>query len=449
MTALQIQDYGQGSVAPLNQPHQGQPQSAQVYYNDFHTDKRKSKFNITQDDWDIIRRNNAPDKTLAEKPKKLLGKVYKLIEQNKDGKAWFSYKTLAKMLNCKKWQIIQIRKEIAHIVKSKWRQKTKIGGSMKCNVIVFEYTKNGQDILARPHIYYGNECYTNVKACGFPNAPIKKYEKNVIKKDLTRALGSNLLLNSKTISPSSETQNLVEIKKLVPKDEDIIIPTEATKVQKLRITPPNQRKKVTNSDKKARLYNFRQYPKPKTLTDMHPLLDQAMYDELRSESGRDFCNTFIEQTVLKMANKPHVKPTFNYRKGFICYMGKALLEELHDAVKTNNINFHYKQNKSSAEIAEYASISDRDNYLSGVETRAYTHRTDENQYRAKIVGTMPPWQAYNFLSNLKAVRKVGLTLELYTTKQVELTLYALESVLQEAQAVGNSYGGVEELEFCT
>jgi hypothetical protein len=429
----------------LTPPHQEQLKSAQVYYNDFHTDKRKSKFNITQDDWDIIRRDNNPDKTLSEKPKKLLGKVYKLIEQNKDGKAWFSYETLKVTLDCKKRQVINILNEITHIVSYKWRKGVKIGGSRKDKVVVFEYTKNGRDILARPHIYYGNNCYTNVKACNLLRTS-NKDEKNILKtrSSVQAHEGANISQISKINNPSSETQNSVEIEKAVSVVENIALPTETAEVRKLRNAPPeNKCKKPTNAEKQAKLYKFQQYSQPRTLKEMEAITPTECF-HVQLRSGREF-NLNAQNELLKdMARKLH--KTFHSRAQFLGYFSKCMYFEKRQACQINNENFRITARASEAEVVEHATLQKRDNYFSEVETRAYTHRTDENQYRAKLVGTMKPWQAYNFLSNLKTVRKVGDTLELYIAKQVELTAYSLETVLQEANAVGG-YCGVEKLEF--
>lgn len=107
---------------------------------------------------------------------------------------------------------------------------------------------------------------------------------------------------------------------------------------------PNQRKKPTNSEIKAKVYRPFTYAKPKTLADMYPLLDQSICDELRSKSIREFSDNFIAQRVLTMSKKPTIMVTFECRRGFIAYMVKVLQGELHDPVKTSNINFRLRAN---------------------------------------------------------------------------------------------------------
>lgn len=100
-----------------------------------------------------------------------------------------------------------------------------------------------------------------------------------------------------------------------------------------------------NIDLKSKFFNFKNsYSETKTLSEMIPLIDNKICDELRSKSGRPFSNNFITQLVLKMSKNPKVKATFNYLKGFIAYMVKVLQHEKHDAVKTGNVDFKFKIN---------------------------------------------------------------------------------------------------------
>jgi len=53
--------------------------SAQVYYTDFNSEQKKSKFTITQHDWNIILRNCNSTKTLSSKAKTLMGNIKNMI----------------------------------------------------------------------------------------------------------------------------------------------------------------------------------------------------------------------------------------------------------------------------------------------------------------------------------------------------------------------------------
>jgi hypothetical protein len=397
-------------------------QSAQVYYQDFYTNKLKAKFTITQDDWNIIRRDNNPDKRLSEKAKKLLGKIHKLTDQHKEGKSWYSYEQLEAMLDCKKWQVIQIRKEISHIIKSKWRKATKIDGSIKHKVIVFQYTEKGKDILAIPYSYYGKaDNSINIHACDKSHTSIKD-EKNVIKKTRSSACahGANIrkISSMQIQTPASDLQG----KKIVAK-----------------------RKKPTNAQKKARVYKpkFLQYEKTKTLAEMPPIT-AIECSNIQLKSRRDFNLNALNEMLKDMAKR--LDRAFCSRAQFLAYFAKCMVHEKRQACQINNENFRITVRMTEVEATEHVTLQKRDNYLNETETRGYTHRTDESQYRAKLVGTMQPWQAYYFLSNLKTIRKVKNTFELHMAKQVELTQYSLKMILQQAQAVGY-YCGVEKLQI--
>lgn len=128
---------------------------------------------------------------------------------------------------------------------------------------------------------------------------------------------------------------------------NLTLPTSELKTKKL---PTSNMEDNNNLNKEIDLgsessSNFKNsYSRPKNLADMISSIDNKICDELRSKSGRSFSDNFIVQLVLKMSKNPKITATFNYLKGFIAYMAKALQYEKHDAVKTGNINFRFKAN---------------------------------------------------------------------------------------------------------
>lgn len=127
---------------------------------------------------------------------------------------------------------------------------------------------------------------------------------------------------------------------------NLIPPTSDLKTQKLPTSNIEDNNLNKNIDLKSKSsFNFKNsYSEPKNLEGMIPLINNEICDELRSKSGRPFSDNFIIQLVLKMSKNPKITATFNYLKGFIAYMAKALQYEKHDAVKTGNINFRFKAN---------------------------------------------------------------------------------------------------------
>ena len=141
--------------------------------------------------------------------------------------------------------------------------------------------------------------------------------------------------------------------------EEIIAQIETSKVIPLKPKPIcNKRKKSTNAEikanrskvsiqkeRKAQVVRPVFYGKPKSLADMHQLLDQSIFDELRSKSDREFSNNFIAQRVLAMSKKPKLAiRNFKTRQGFIGYMACVLRNELHDSVKTGSVDFRLLAN---------------------------------------------------------------------------------------------------------
>lgn len=123
--------------------------------------------------------------------------------------------------------------------------------------------------------------------------------------------------------------------------------SKTSDLEKPKLPTSNKEEKNFNNniDLKSKFFNFKNsYSKAKTLSEMIPLIDNKICDELRSKSGRPFSDNFITQLVLKMSKNPKVKATFNYFKGFIAYMAKVLQHEKHDAVKTGNVDFKFKVN---------------------------------------------------------------------------------------------------------
>ena len=130
----------------------------------------------------------------------------------------------------------------------------------------------------------------------------------------------------------------------------------------------------------------------------------------------------------------------------MAYMAIVYRYEGRDAVKTANSGFKIMARATEAELIQRTSQAERESYLAEVEQRSITHRSDENQLKAKLANTLPTNAAYNLLSNLKTMYKNGKIFEIFMAKKVDLTAYSLNTILQGANAVGG-YCGVEKLEF--
>jgi hypothetical protein len=146
-------------------------------------------------------------------------------------------------------------------------------------------------------------------------------------------------------------------------------------------------------------------------------------------------------------NRPKLQGhRFKSKAQFMAYMSKALYHEKRDAVKTANINFGIKANETEELAAKRTKTANIEAYLNKVEQRAIVSRDDAIQFRAKLGGTLEPELAYDILSNLSRFSKEGDVFKLIMSKEVEITDFAKEIILNQANAVG-AYNGVERLEL--
>jgi len=299
-------------------------QEAYQYYLDLYAEKQTSSFHIIKDIWEDIPQNNSRDKPLTESQLKLVAIIYALIEKSDNRFTYFSLDFLCKKLKITDRQLRTVRKAISHIFHSKWRKAIKIKGIRRENIYVFSYTCRGKIILEATDKYY-----KSIKLGSTLPTSYNKYENN--KKNIDHE--SNSFLNSEEVKKEENTTS-----------EIVLFPKETVKTVKLKKRLLNKPKKTTKAQAKAKVYKPFAYAKPKTLTDMLPLIDPVTCDELRSKSGRPFSDNFIIQLVLKMSKNPKITASFDYKNGFIAYMVRALRYEKHDAVKTGNINFTFKAN---------------------------------------------------------------------------------------------------------
>lgn len=158
-----------------------------------------------------------------------------------------------------------------------------------------------------------------------------------------------------------ENKNIENIdleSKFLQNSESSICPKKTTRIKK-RL--PNERKKPTNAELKARIYHFNQYKKPQDLKHHYPLTKEDG-DKLQSLSGRDFSLNAMNEILLDMSKR--LDNRFCSKAQFMAYFGKCLMFEMRDAVKTSNDNFRIKANISKKKIAEPKIIS-------GIEEVAY------------------------------------------------------------------------------
>ena len=222
------------------------------------------------------------------------------------------------------------------------------------------------------------------------------------------------------------------------------IQTPASDLQSKKIVA--KRKKPTNSQKKARVYRpkFLQYEPTKTLTEMPPIT-AIECSNIQLKSGRDFDINAQNEMLKDMAKRLH--RLFCSREQFLAYFAKCMVYEKRQACQINNENFRITARMTACELANHTTLAEREKFLNNVETEAIMHISPYNTLRAKLAGSLPPSVAYNLLSRLIYFNTYDNILKMQLTSEIVLSERNQDTILQEANAVGGSYAGVNELEI--
>jgi hypothetical protein len=275
---------------------------------------------------------------------------------------------------------------------------------------------------------------------------------NVIRSKGVHAPESNLSHNP-NVAIQNEITKLVEIEKVVGSEGVILDDTPkplATVTQLAKNKPmQNRRKKPLNASIKAKVIKLNAYSKPKSLIQMHDLLDQSICDELRSKSGRAFSNNFISQRIIALSKNPNITASFRYKAGFISYMTLILKNELHQATTTSGENFRLRVNMTENDIHSY----NQEKFLNGLENEAIRYVCKENQLKAKLANALEKTKAYQLLSNLRMFSTEGNAFKIHLNRAVSFTEREHGLILAQVQATydtvssDNQYQGIEHLEF--
>ena len=373
---------------------------AQVYYNDFNTEKRSKKFTQKTHDFNFICKATNPNIPITRKEQDLLANINNIIKASHKGLAYLSHTELSNLTGNNKRQNNIMRKNLSHILRSKWKKKVKIDGAVMSKVIIFRYTANGEVILNNPREYY-----EKVKAGTRVPISIYKDEKDIKDRSSVQAHESNFLQNSK---------------KAIAK----------------KTVLANARKKRTNQERKAKIYSlkFKQYDKPKSLSEHYPLTNEECL-ELQTLSGRQFTINAMNEILRDMSRKPkESRHEFPSKATFMAYMSKVYRYEGRDAVKTANSGFKILARATKAEVIAYTSQNQRDEFMATFEQVAINCPTPENRFKAKIACTLPPMIGYDLLSSIKSVSFSSNTLEIRLANQLNIDHHK-QAILKEAMAV--------------
>ena len=426
--------------------------------------KKQERFRYTKLHWEQIPRANNPKKPLSPKAVNLLAVIVHKLRKNEVITLNQNY--LSRITACERDQNINLLSQISDVVDISFYVKTTITGKISRNSYVIKHTEKGQAIIESAEVLLTQKHFVGKLAI----TPIEKpatddqkdrarcefirtsyiYKEKVFENN--RSNESTILENSNSSILQPETPSLVVTENEVVAEKGVsqatIHPLKPNTTQR-STKPANQRKKLTKAEykaKKGELLHFQQYDKPKSLADHYPLSAEDV-SLLQSKSGREFGLNAQNQILQAMSNRQKLLGhAFPSKARFIAYMSKALASEKRNAVQINNTGFKIKANLTKEQLIEYTTLAQREAYLSEVEDRAITHRSDETQFQAKLVGTLAPSQAYNILSNIVAIEKIGEVFKIYLRNLTPISELTKSLILNQANAVG-AYSGVEKLEL--
>lgn len=388
------------------------------------------------------------DKTtyLGEKAKKVARVVMQKLSKRQT--VVVNHKYLSKITRCKPNQNKNILREMDKMFVSKYYRV---------------YDNNGKKLLHHYHIALHPDRIEELKEAGlfdsefYPQKIGGSYNNN---KDIinnnknrssTHTRKANSFANSNFISESANADSVETKTDVVTEKQQREATVHILKPKKARASTrhSNKRRKTTNAQKKTnrvRLLSFRQYSKPQNLQYHYPLTKEDA-EELIARSGRNYNLNAQNHILLDMSKKDNLKDrTFCSKAQFMAYMTKTLSNEIRDPEMMSRPNYYIRANLTDEQLKEQKRLARKERFLNAIEQQSITHRSDDTQFRAKLVGTLGTYLAYDILSNLGSVCKNGEVFELRVSKIPELTECSRDIILSQANAVGG-YHGVTKLEF--
>ena len=362
---------------------------------------------------------------LGEKAKKLLRAILKKLFSNRY--VLINHKYISQATRCKSDQNVLILKQLAKILRIQFYRL---------------YTNNkGTKFSRHYYIELHPAVVDELKDTGNLNSefyPEKNrliyINRNIFNKDKDIDLKSNFLQNSEEVK-------IEEIRE----PQVAVFSPESINSVKLKKRLPNERKKPTNAEKKAKVYYFNQYKEPQTLNYHYPLTKEDA-SRLQSLSGRDFNLNAINEILLDMSKK--LDKRFCSKAQFIAYFGKCLRFEMRDAVKTGNDNFRIKENVTPINQKEIDREKQIEQYLVKIEHQAIAYVCSENQLKARLANVLAPLRSYELLSNIKDFELVGNIMRIYLKHIVQLGENEKNIVLSQVQSIySTSELDIESVEY--
>ena len=330
--------------------------------------EEKARYRKTYMNWDKIKRANSI--AIREKAKYLskdaLAILAPVIQRLKKGEYVFlNHKYISTITLCGRRQNIRIIKQLESVL----------------------------DITYHNSITVDGKNYRYSYEFNFKHYTIQEPKKQLNSASSKHSVGTSMSPKNDSLYIYNKNKNIenIDLKSNFLQNFESI-KTAPIKTTKFKKRVPNERKKPTNTERKARIYRFNQYKEPKDLKHHYPLTKDDCY-LLQSLSGRDFSLNAMNEILLDMSKR--LDNRFCSKAQFIAYFGKCLRFEMRDAVKTGNDNFRIKANILEDEAPKKTKIF-------GVkEVKAYDleNRTTDGFQRLSCLGILDKLKFKNSSNN--------------------------------------------------
>jgi hypothetical protein len=391
--------------------------------------KEKARYRKSYIDWDKIKRANQTNfcrekaRNLSKDAKAILAPVIQKLEKGES--VFLNHKYISTITQCERGQNRNIIKQLETVLDITYHNSITVDGKKHRYSYEFAYYK--QEIVPQEEnsiaqFIEREESLNTSYQASFDSLIENKYIEDIRSNVHTHE--SNFLQNLQGVRTEENiTPKIVQFSE------------ESVKPAKLKKRLANERKKPTNSERKARVYHFKQYKEPQDLKHHYPLTKEDA-SRLQSLSGRDFSLNAMNEILLDMSKR--LDNRFCSKAQFLVYFGKCLRFEMRDAVKTGNDNFYIKENITPITQREITKTKQIEQYLAEVEQKAITHVCPENQLKARIANVLEPLRSYELLSNIKDFEVVGSTARIYLRAECELSEHEQNVILTQVQSIYSS-----------
>ena len=388
--------------------------------------KEKARYRKSYIDWDKIQRANRGNfsrekaKNLSKDAKAILAPVIQKLEKGE--RVFLNHKYISTITQCERGQNRNIIKQLETVLDITYHNSITVDGKKHRHSYEFAYYK--QEIISQEK----NSTAQFIERDESLNPSYQASFSSLIENKYIEDIRSNVHTHE-----SNFLQNLQGVRieeNITPKTVQFL--EEPVKPANLKRRLPNERKKPTNTERKAKIYHFNQYKEPQGLSYHYPLTKEDA-SRLQSLSGREFSIKAMNEILLDMSKRLDNK--FCSKAQFMAYFGKALRHEKRDAVKTGNDNFRIKANITLTEQGEIIKAKQIEQYLAEVEQKAISHVCPENQLKARIANILEPLRSYELLSNIKDFAVVGAIARIYLRNDCQLSEHEKDVILSQVKSI--------------